>query len=1411
MQLNQAAREIILTIVYYGPGLAGKTTNLAWLQRKAAPGTASDIESVDMHSERTLRFDMLATDLGEVQGHRVRLEFRTVPGQSYYAATRKQVLTGADGVIFVADSRREALDENIASMNEMLDNLRQLGLPDTLPIVLQYNKQDQPTAVRAQQLDPLMNVRSWPSRGTSALAGDGVADCLRDLLRLLLDALARTSLPDPGAAAQPRTWLISCHRCQAMLEVPDVRVGSIFTCGVCASTLEVVDPDRGLTREPRAAASPPPLQQRREEPSEYGLRSLPEPSADAGASALQRASRQPAAPPPAASGEFPLAGWEPVESIDESPLGRRVRVRETSGPRFCRAMILSPVLVSQPAYAAAIEPLVRMAGPIKHPHVLPLLEMRPAAGTVVLLSADMPEHEPLSVVLARRRALAPPHAMGILRQVVLALEDAARQGVVHGWVRPEVVLVNPEGQVLLDELAVPKAHRHLTRELAGSSAATEYYLAPEHLSDDAVSDLRSDMFLCGALLYRMITGEGLVTGYNAHEALHKLMASGGKPLRSVGNTVSRDLDLFYRRLTALNRNERFDTYRQLIEVLDRFGGGAKRQTLRLTQPVQSGLAQRDGPGSGGHAVLPPGRGPGHRAHDMRSPTGAIAGPARRASATGEVHRVPARKSGGGGGIVIALIAVLAVAGAAAYLLTQQKRSPPVQPPTQPVPSEPARPAAPTSATPPGRPLSPGSIGGAVEQPPTRPPAQAAQPTAQAQPAAPAQAAAEPAQAAAEPAKPAAAELDPAKRRELLTTIADLSMQERFEEAIAAAEGLPSAEDRQTQYQAIAARHEQRRQDLETRLRAVSDPLLAERLLRPALDGQWGRPGDRAWADAQLEQVRARAAAGDRAQPAAPPAAAPAQAEAPADAVAEPAADPVMPVLGALAKADAALATAAIEALPADGADGPALRRAAASLAQRAVLLDRVGRARSAKLRLTHPSTRESVDITAASAEGVEVQNPSGAVSNLTWREVGARDLGRLLDEAAAAPGATPDDHACAVTALVVGGDAVLAAVHVRRHRAALPAEVAADLDALVQIGRRAEAHLLLVRAAEAARSGNGKLLAECLGELRKTERAALPNVAAALPGLEAAAKRLAETRPAEVRLADRVAFDGPGDLAAFPDSAGTWQVTAGAAQNSEPARLARRDADRMRSVQVILTPQAKRGVVSIDFKGLKVAFDLAGGQFATQIGAAAPAAPKPCSVVERVPNTVYLAHNAETGRLAIELNSTVIADIQLPQPGAGFVLSTAGGAQVAIDEIAFARAEDPARVALRRLGWEAIGDATLDSKAGAVALNGTRETPAGITSQVPANTIGYAFEVRGQGALRIQVGGRDKDGIRFAEVPLEAQASTIQVRWGQGVFEVLGAGGAVLHSAKLAGGVSTIAFTCQGQAAIALPIRPSRQ
>jgi hypothetical protein len=248
-----------------------------------------------------------------------------------------------------------------------------------------------------------------------------------------------------------------------------------------------------------------------------------------------------------------------------------------------------------------------------------------------------------------------------------------------------------------------------------------------------------------------------------------------------------------------------------------------------------------------------------------------------------------------------------------------------------------------------------------------------------------------------------------------------------------------------------------------------------------------------------------------------------------------------------------------------------------------------------------------------------------------------------------------------------------------------------------------------------------------------------------------------------------------------------------------------------KSVQIILTPSAKRGTVGIDFKGLKVVFDLAAEQFTTQV-ADKLSASKPCTVVERVPNTLYLAYSEDGNHTTVELNGQVIADVIMGDLAEMFALTVGGGAVVQVDEVAFVRADaqNPGRVALRRLGWEPIGNAALDEKSSSIAMLGAPNLAAGIGCQVPANTVGYTLDVKGQGPMRVQIAGQG--GNQFVDVPLNAaEATRLTVRWASGTFVILDGNGVPLHSAPLTRPVTSVSFATNGPATIALPIRPNRQ
>ena len=191
--VNYAARELTCKVVYYGPGRSGKTTNLQYIFDRVPSVRRGEMVSLATQGDRTLFFDFLPLDLGTIAGFSVRLQLYTVPGQSYYRATRRLVLQGADGVIFVADSQTRRMDDNLESLRDLQDNLLEHGMePRTMPTVLQYNKQDLPTELihTLPEMDDALNFRTVPSFGADALRGTGVFESLKSVSGLLLRRLA---------------------------------------------------------------------------------------------------------------------------------------------------------------------------------------------------------------------------------------------------------------------------------------------------------------------------------------------------------------------------------------------------------------------------------------------------------------------------------------------------------------------------------------------------------------------------------------------------------------------------------------------------------------------------------------------------------------------------------------------------------------------------------------------------------------------------------------------------------------------------------------------------------------------------------------------------------------------------------------------------------------------------------------------------------------------------------------------------------------------------------------------------------------------------------------------------------------------------------------------------------------------
>jgi mutual gliding-motility protein MglA len=225
--INYASREINCKIVYYGPGLGGKTTNLEHVYARVAPDTRGKLISLATENERTLFFDFLPVDLGTIRGFKTRFHLYTVPGQVYYNASRKLILKGVDGVVFVADSQVERQEANIEAMQNLYDNMAEYGYDITrMPFVIQYNKRDLPNAAPLNDLEAMLNpgfevvdparqrpiddpsrpgrklveqlptgewIERVPSIEAVAVAGDGVFDTLKAVSKLVLKSLASSS------------------------------------------------------------------------------------------------------------------------------------------------------------------------------------------------------------------------------------------------------------------------------------------------------------------------------------------------------------------------------------------------------------------------------------------------------------------------------------------------------------------------------------------------------------------------------------------------------------------------------------------------------------------------------------------------------------------------------------------------------------------------------------------------------------------------------------------------------------------------------------------------------------------------------------------------------------------------------------------------------------------------------------------------------------------------------------------------------------------------------------------------------------------------------------------------------------------------------------------------------------------
>jgi signal recognition particle receptor subunit beta len=200
--LNHSKKELSAKIVYYGPGLSGKTTNLEWIHRKLAPDKRGKLISLETKTDRTLFFDFLPVQIGEISGFQTRFNVYTVPGQIFYNETRRMVLKGVDGIVFVADSQKEMANENLENLKNLAENLRSIGKElSKVPLVIQFNKRDLANTLSVEEMNRLLNAPGLPFFEAVAVKGEGVLTTLTRITRVVADHLKQTLFATSGTEA----------------------------------------------------------------------------------------------------------------------------------------------------------------------------------------------------------------------------------------------------------------------------------------------------------------------------------------------------------------------------------------------------------------------------------------------------------------------------------------------------------------------------------------------------------------------------------------------------------------------------------------------------------------------------------------------------------------------------------------------------------------------------------------------------------------------------------------------------------------------------------------------------------------------------------------------------------------------------------------------------------------------------------------------------------------------------------------------------------------------------------------------------------------------------------------------------------------------------------------------------------
>ncbi|MFT7668410.1 MAG: signal recognition particle receptor subunit beta [Planctomycetota bacterium] len=379
VQINFAKKQVNAKIVYYGPGMSGKTTNLEVIHQRAPAGNRGDLTSISTEGDRTLFFDFMPLDLGTVAGMRTCFQIYTVPGQVYYNSTRKLVLQGVDGVIFVADSSPNMMDENLESLANLVENLAEYGRSmEDMPMVIQYNKRDIPGALSIEELEEKLNLHGAPAFEGIANTGQGVFPTLKAVAATVLDSLHKqqgeASSAEPLRSDSAQASAASAPAAAAAPAPAPAAPGSISRAAP-APVVPVVAPAPATS----GFDAPPPLPKapgKAAAPAEFEVAApmalagpsvpAPEPKRQSISMSQTGFHKAPSVPLPGASGSD-VSGLpaQPAVSAPERQAAPQP-VAQSPAPGLTMAMRPQPLAQAPAPQAPAPQPMRQQQAPVQH-------------------------------------------------------------------------------------------------------------------------------------------------------------------------------------------------------------------------------------------------------------------------------------------------------------------------------------------------------------------------------------------------------------------------------------------------------------------------------------------------------------------------------------------------------------------------------------------------------------------------------------------------------------------------------------------------------------------------------------------------------------------------------------------------------------------------------------------------------------------------------------------------------------------------------------------------------------------------------------------------------------------------------------------------------------------------------------